>query len=248
MLRVATVNNYKPFSYTVAGRQTGMLPEMVTAVAQVMGLKAQVSDVDFSSILTGLQARRYDIGMGEYFVYPDRLKVADFVTEWSNHDSFVVDEASSYRPRSLADVCGKRIAVLSGSSGPPAMESARTKCAAAGAPAPQVQTYSVMSGAVLALTSLRVDAVLTGHEVGVALKQDGVAIKATGSVGGGPTATAVSRDPGDAGLAEAIAAAYRTLIKDGTYRAIHKRWGTEYGAIKKPTVYRRGDTPPTYGD
>ncbi|MEU1301672.1 transporter substrate-binding domain-containing protein [Streptomyces shenzhenensis] len=248
VLRVAMMNNYKPYSYTVAGKQTGVLPEMVTAVAQVMGLKVEITDVDFSSILTGLQARRYDIGMGEYFVYPDRLQVADFVTEWSNYDSFIVSADGDYRPQSLADVCGRRIAVLAGSSGVPAMKSGAATCAAAGAAPPRVQTYSMMSGAVLALTSHRVDAVLTGHEVGVALKQDGVAIRATGAVGGGPTATAVGRGADAAGLPEAIAAAYRKLIADGTYKVIHSRWGTDYGMIDDPTVYRLGDTPPSYGE
>ncbi|WP_167499418.1 transporter substrate-binding domain-containing protein [Streptomyces malaysiensis] len=248
VLRVAMMNNYKPYSYTVAGKQTGVLPEMVRAVAQVMGVKAEITSVDFSSILTGLQAHRYDIGMGEYFVYQDRLQVADFVTEWSNYDSFIVSASSDYRPRTVADVCGRRIAVLVGSSGVPAMESGRAKCAASGAAAPQMRTYSMMSGAVLALTSNRVDAVLTGHEVGVALKQDGVAVRSSGRVGGGPTATAVSRGADTAGLPEAIAAAYRRLIADGAYKTIHTRWGTDYGVIDDPTVYRPGDTPPKYGE
>lgn len=211
VLRVATMNNYKPYSYTDDGAHVGVLPEMATAVAQVMGLKAEITAIEFSSILTGIQAQCYDIGMGEYFVREDRLKVADFVTEWSNYNAFVVS-------------------------------------AAGGAAAPEVQTFSVMNDAVLALTSGRVDAVLTGREVGLSLEQDGVPVVAVGKVGGGPTATAVGRSPEADGLPEAIAAAYRALIADGAYETIHTRWNTDYGMIDDPTVYRAGDTPPTYAD
>ncbi|MBK1787911.1 transporter substrate-binding domain-containing protein [Prauserella cavernicola] len=248
VLRVAMMNNYKPYSYNENGEHVGMIPEMATAVAQVMGLEAENTAVDFSSILTGLQAQRYDIGMGEYFVREDRLQAADFVTEWSNHNSFIVDAAGDYQPETIADVCGRRIAILSGSSGVPSMETGVSRCAENGKEAPEVRTFSVMNDAVLALTSGRVDAVLTGREVGVSLEEDGAPVKTVGKVGGGPTATAVGRQSGNDGLPEAIAAAYRALIDNGVYESIHTKWKTDYGMITDPTVYRLGDTPPTYED
>ncbi|NKQ57716.1 transporter substrate-binding domain-containing protein [Amycolatopsis sp. K13G38] len=121
VLRVAMMNNYKPYSYNEAGKQVGVLPEMVTAVAQTMGLEAEITAVDFPSILTGLQAQRYDIGMGEYFVREDRLQVADFVTEWSNYDSFIVRESGDYQPASppTSPACPRR-------SPPPTAHSSRT--------------------------------------------------------------------------------------------------------------------------
>ncbi|MEQ3553464.1 transporter substrate-binding domain-containing protein [Pseudonocardia nematodicida] len=246
VLRVATMNNYKPFSFNDAGTQTGMIPDMSTAVAETMGLRIEVNAVDFGSILTGLQAGRYDIGMGEFFVRPDRLEVADFVTEWSNSDAFIVADTSDYRPDGLPDTCGQRIAILTGSSGVPAMERGAEVCTEAGQPAPEVQTFPAMNDAVLALTSDRVDAVLTGREVGVVLEQDGVPVTSSGQVSGGPTATAVSRAPDVEGLPEAIQAAYESLIANGTYEAIHQKWGTDYGVIDDPAIYRAGDTPPVY--
>ncbi|SNT50807.1 transporter substrate-binding domain-containing protein [Rhodococcoides kyotonense] len=245
-LRVATMNNYKPYSYTDGSELVGMIPEMATAVAGVMGLTADITAIEFPSILTGLQAQRYDIGMGEYFVREDRLEVADFVTEWSNYNAFVIRQGSEYKPESIDDVCGRAVAILAGSSGVPAMDAGVAKCAEAGEPAPIVSTFPVMSEAVLALTSQRVDAVLTGREVGIALVDDGVPVEASGRVGGGPTATAVARSTETEGLPEAIAAAYAKLIEDGTYASIHEKWKTDYGMIEDPTVYRMGDVPPTY--
>ncbi|XBS71481.1 transporter substrate-binding domain-containing protein [Acerihabitans sp. KWT182] len=246
VLRVATMTKYQPFSFVIDGKNVGMIPEMVTAVAQTMGLKADIQGMDFPSILLGLQAQKYDIGMGEFFVRKDRLEVADFVTEWSNFDAFVVNKGSDYLPKGIEDVCGHKIAILAGSSGVPAMETGKQRCASEGKAPPQVSVFPQMSDAVLALSSHRADAVLTGREVGLTLVASGQPFVPTGRVGGGPCATAVARNASEAGMLQAIQAAYAYLIKSGTYGKIHKRWGTDYGMIDNPTIYRQGNVLPDY--
>jgi polar amino acid transport system substrate-binding protein len=247
-LNIATMTKYQPYSFTVDGKQVGMIPEMVTAVAQTMGLKPAISTMDFPAILLGLQAKKYDIGMGEYFVRQDRLEVADFVTEWSNYNAFLVNKDSTFKPEGLADICGRKVAILAGSSGVPAMEIGTQRCKDAGQPAPEVSNFPAMSDAVLALSSHRVEAVLTGREVGLAMINQGQPFLASGKVGGGPTATAVARTDDSDGLLKAIQAAYLHLIKTGVYGEIHKRWGTDYGMIDNPTIYRKGDQPPSYAN
>lgn len=247
-LLIATMTSYQPYAFVVEGRLVGMIPEMATAVAQTMGLQPEISPIEFPAILLGLQSNRYDIGMGEYFVREDRLQVADFVTEWSNYNAFVVNEGSQYMPESIADTCGHHIAILAGSSGVPAMDAAKKHCSEAGEPEPQISSFPVMADAVLALSSNRVEAVLTGREVGLTLVNSGQPFVATGRVGGGPTATAVARADDNESLAEAIKAAYLHLMENGTYEEIHRRWGTDYGMIDDPTIYRQDDTPPTYAN
>lgn len=247
-LNIATMTKYQPYSFTVDGKQVGMIPEMVTAVSQTMGLKPLISTMDFPAILLGLQAKKFDIGMGEYFVRQDRLEVSDFVTEWSNYNAFIVNKGSTFMPTGLADICGHKVAILAGSSGVPAMEIGTQRCKEAGKPAPEVSNFPAMADAVLALSSNRVEAVLTGREVGLAMINQGQPFAASGKVGGGPTATAVARTDDSDGLLKAIQAAYLHLIKTGTYAKIHKRWGTDYGMIDNPTIYRKGDQPPSYAN
>lgn len=246
VLRVATMTKYQPFSFVSGGKNAGMIPEMVTAVAETMGLKADISGMDFPSILLGLQAQKYDIGMGEFFVRKDRTEVADFVTEWSNFDAFVVNKGSQYMPKTIEDACGRKIAILAGSSGVPTMEEAKKHCSTVGKETPRVSVFPQMSDAVLALSSKRVDAVLTGREVGLTLVASGQPFVPTGRVGGGPCATAVARNENSDALLKAIQAAYLSLIKSGKYAEIHQRWGTDYGMIDNPTIYRKGDTLPEY--
>ncbi|WP_343550406.1 transporter substrate-binding domain-containing protein [Pantoea sp.] len=246
VLRVATMSRYQPFSFVQDGKKVGMIPEMVTAVAQTMGLKVEINQMDFPGILLGLQSNKYDIGMGEFFVRKDRLEVADFVTEWSNFDAFVVNKGSTYLPQNFDDVCGHKIAILAGSSGVPTMQAGKEHCAKAGKPAPIVTAFPQMSDAVLALSSNRVEAVLTGREVGLTLVASGQPFEPSGRIGGGPCATAVARTEYSDEMLKAIQAAYLSLIKSGKYQEIHKKWGTDYGMIDNPTIYRKSDALPTY--
>lgn len=126
------------------------------------------------------------------------------------------------------------------------MEIGTQRCREAGKAAPDVSNFPAMSDAVLALSSNRVEAVLTGREVGLAMINQGQPFAVSGKVGGGPTATAIARTEGHESLPEAIQAAYLHLIKTGVYEKIHKRWNTDYGMIDNPTIYRKGDQPPNY--
>ncbi|MFB9952964.1 hypothetical protein ACFFP0_29330 [Rhizobium puerariae] len=155
---------------------------------------------------------------------------------------------SQFMPRGLTDICGHKIAILAGSSGAPAMEVGKKRCEEASQAAPDVSSFPAMADAVLALSSNRVEAVLMGREVGLAMIKQGQPFATTGKVGGGPTATAVARTEDSDNLLEAIQAAYVHLITSGTYEKIHRRWGTDYGMIDNPTIYRRGDQPPSYAN
>jgi len=40
--------------------------DLATAIAQVMGLKADVQNITFDSIIPGLAANKYDLGMSSF--------------------------------------------------------------------------------------------------------------------------------------------------------------------------------------
>ena len=54
--------------------------DLATALAQAMGLKADVKNVTFDSIIPGLAANKYDLGMSSFTVTKEREKTVDFVT------------------------------------------------------------------------------------------------------------------------------------------------------------------------
>ena len=63
-LVVGTEAQYAPNEFLASDGHTiiGMDPDLVTALAETMGLKAKFNDAQFEAIIPGIQAGRYDLG------------------------------------------------------------------------------------------------------------------------------------------------------------------------------------------
>lgn len=248
VLRVAVPVSGAPYEETKDGQLVGMEPDLANAVAALMGLKAEISHVPFAQALTGLQADRYDMSYGEFYVTAERQKVADFVTHWQTYSSFLTQKSDSFEPGSLTDLCGHTVAGMTGTPELALLQGAVANCASAGKPL-TVSAFPDYGSAILALSSKRIDGILNdrgGEELTI---KEGQPFKISGHVVGGPCAIAIRRedDAGDQQLAKAVQKAYETLIADGKYADILNKNGTSYGAITNPTIYTATTTPPNYG-
>ena len=75
------------------GRHTtviGMDADLAKAIAQLMGLTPNVQNVTFDSIIPGLAAGKYDLGMSSFTDTKEREKTVDFVTYLTAGTSFYV--------------------------------------------------------------------------------------------------------------------------------------------------------------
>ena len=68
----------------------GMDADLAKAIAQLMGLQANVQNIPFDSIIPGLAAGKYDLGMSSFTDTKDREKTVDFVTYATAGTSFFV--------------------------------------------------------------------------------------------------------------------------------------------------------------
>ncbi len=244
VLRIAVPDVGKPLAYKEGPDLRGMDPQLANAVAGVLGLKPEVSLIPFAAALTGLQANKYDISYGEFYVTAERLKVADFVTNWQDYSSFLVAKAKDYKPTTLKDICGRTVGAMAGSAELETLNKASKSCSGA---ASTVSAFPSVSNAILALNSGRVDGVLInrgGAQEAIHLDNS---LDASGEIGGGPTATAVARTENSDKLLAAIKAAYDHLIESGEYAKILEKNDTAYGAAKTAVIYKEGSTPPKYG-
>jgi polar amino acid transport system substrate-binding protein len=244
VLRIAMPDIGKPLAYKDGNNLKGMDVDLANAVARVMGLKAEISLIPFSAALTGLQADKFDISFGEFYVTNERLKVVDFVTNWQDYSSFLALKSGKTKLATLTDICGRQVGAMAGSAELETLKAAAPKCSGN---APTVSSFPSISNAVLALHSGRVDGVLInrgGAQESIHLDDQ---LVATGEIGGGPTATAVARNKNAEKLGLALQAAYDQLIQDGAYATILKANDTAYGAAKSASIYREGATPPKYG-
>lgn len=245
VLRIAVTDAGKPIGYKEGADIKGMDPDLAHAIAGVLGLKPDISFIPFSAALVGLQADRFDISYGEFYVTAERLKVADFVTNWQDYSSFLVTKAGDYRPTKLDDICGRNVGAMAGAAEIETLKTASSsQC---GEKAATVSAFPSTSDAILALNSGRVDGILIScSRAQEAINLDG-GLDASGEIGGGPTATAVARTENSAELLAAIKAAYDHLIESGDYARILEKNDTAYGATKEARIYTESDTPPKYG-
>jgi polar amino acid transport system substrate-binding protein len=244
VLRIAIPDVGKPLAFKEGADLKGMDPDLANAIAGVLGLKPEVSLIPFAAALTGLQANKFDISYGEFYVTSERLKVADFVTSWQDYSSFLVKKSENYKPVALKDICGHTVGAMAGSAELETLKTAAGKCSGA---APTISAFPSVSNSILALNSGRVDGVLINRGgAQEAIHLDG-GLNASGEIGGGPTATAVARTENSEKLLAAIKAAYDHLIESGVYMKILEKNDTAYGAAKSAVIYKEGSTPPKYG-
>jgi polar amino acid transport system substrate-binding protein len=233
-LLVASDASYPPIESIGGDGKTvqGMDPDLAKALASEMGLKADVRNATFDAIIPGLASGKYDLGMSAFSDTKEREQTVDFVTYFSAGTSFYVKAQGGPTVNTLADLCGKTVAVEKGTTQQSDAEAQSKKC---GAKAVKVLTFPDQNGANLALSSGRAQVGMADSPVAAFLvKKSGGQFKLVGkSYGFAPYGIAI---PKNSGLAPAIQAALQQLIKDGRYLSILKRYSIQSGAIKAPAI------------
>ncbi len=236
-ITVATDASYAPNEFYASDNKTiiGMDIDLAKALGQVLGLKVNVVDAKFDSIIPGLASGKYDLSLSSFTDTKDREKTVDFVTYFSAGTSLMV-KAGNPEKLTPDTLCGKTVAVESGTvQQDPDIPTRSKTCTAAGKAAITPLVFPDESGANLALSSGRADAVLADSPVAdYAAKQSNGQFEITGSsYDTAPYGIAV---PKTNGLTQPIQQALKKLISDGTYTSILKKWGIADGAITDPQV------------
>ncbi len=236
-LVVAADATYAPNEFVASNGKTvvGMDPDLAVALASVMGLKINVVNASFDSIIPGLQAGKYDLGMSSFTDTKARQKVVDFVTYFSAGTSFYVAAQRGPAIETLADLCGRTVAVESGTTESSDATAQSATCKKQGKPGVTVSNFPDQNSANLALSSGRAQVGMADSPVAAYIvKQSQGRFKLSGKpYGTAPYGIAI---PKGTGLDKPILDALKVLMKDGTYKSILSKWGIEQGAITNPKI------------
>ena len=236
-LSVAADASYAPNEFVGSNGKTveGMDADLAKALASVMGLKADVKNQTFDSIIPGLAAKKYDLGMSSFTDTKARQKVVDFVTYFSAGTSFYTKAQGGPTVNGLADLCGLKVAVEKGTTQQADATAQSKKCTAAGKKPVTVSVFPDQNGANLALSSGRAQVGMADSPVAdYQVKQSNGQFKLTGTpYGTAPYGIAMNKQ---SGLDRAVLAGIKTLMSDGDYKTILNHWGIESGAISNPVI------------
>jgi polar amino acid transport system substrate-binding protein len=231
-LSVAADASYAPDEFIGPDGHTvvGMDADLSKALAAEMGLKANVVNATFDTIIPGLSAGKYDLGASSFTDTKAREKVVDFVDYFEAGTSFFTKSSGGTSVTGLADLCGKSVSVESGTTEESDAKGQSAKCTKAGKPKVNVLVYPTQSAANLALSSGRAEIAMADSPVAAyQVKQSNGTFKVVGKTYG-PFIYGLAI-PKKEGIATAVRAALVALVKGGTYQAILARWGIQSGAI-----------------
>jgi polar amino acid transport system substrate-binding protein len=242
-LTVAADASYAPNEFIGSDGHTvvGMDADLSKALAAVMGLKANVVNATFDTIIPGLAAGKYDMGASSFTDTKEREKTVDFVDYFSAGTSFFTKASGGVSVGGLADLCGKTVSVESGTTEETDAKGQSSKCKAAGKPAVNVLVFPTQSAANLALSSGRAQLSMADSPVAdYQVKQSNGTFKLVGQpYGTAPYGLAL---PKSAGTAPAVLAALKVLESNGTYASILSKWGIQSGAIPVSEMKINGAT------
>lgn len=236
-LTVAADATYAPNEFIGPDGHTvvGMDADLAQALGQVMGLKVNMVNATFDTIIPGIASGKYDLGMSSFTDTKARQQTVDFVTYFSAGTNFYVKASGGPNIQSLADLCGHKVAVEKGTTQQADAQAQASKCTKAGKPAVNVEIFNDQNSVNLALSSGRADVAMADSPVAAyQVKQSSGAFKLSGpAYGTAPYGIAM---PKNNGMAKPVLAALKHLMADGTYMKILTKWGVQAGAINNPVI------------
>ena len=215
-LVVATSPDFPPFESIEGGEVVGIEVDILNLICAELGVELEIVQMDFDSVLLGVQAAKYDCGMSGITASEDRKANMLFTTPYYNAAQvIVVAEGSPITGK--ADLAGKVASVQTGTT-------AESGCQDEGI---DVQAFAANADAKAALTTGKVDAWVVDNLTALQMVEEGDGLvvleeKMTEE----PYAFAFAKGSED--LVAEINKSLEKLINDGTVEAIFTQFGEAY--------------------
>lgn len=216
-LTIGMEGTYPPFNYKDdQGKLTGFDVDIATALAAKLKLKPQFVLTEFSGILAGLQANKYDVIVNQLGITPERQKSIAFTAPYAySSPQIIVRKTGGGDYKTLADLKSKRVGVGLGSN---FEQQLRTEGGI------NVVTYPGAPEYLADLAAGRLDAAYNDRLlVGYLIKSRNLPIKGAGVVGQ-PEAVGIALKKTNPSLKAALDKALLQIKADGTYAKISRQW------------------------
>lgn len=217
-LVIATSPDFPPFEYLEDDKVVGIEIELLEMVADELGVELVIEEMDFESVMPGVQAAKYDVGVSGITITEKRKENASFTDPYFLASQAIVVMADS-DITCKADLEGKKIAVQTGTT-------AEDYCMENDY---DVLAYQANNDACSALTSGKVDAWVVDNEVAISISAEtnGQTVVLDEAMTSEPYAFAFAKK-GSETLIDAFNEQIRQWIEDGTMQAIFDKYEVPY--------------------
>ncbi|QAY69600.1 ABC transporter substrate-binding protein [Xylanimonas protaetiae] len=232
-LTVGSDLTYAPAEFVGTDGKTavGFDIDIITAVAQLMGLEVDVQSSAFDAIIPSI-GTRYEVGISSFTINADRLQTVNMVSYFDAGSLFAVAKGNpdGIDPQNL---CGVTVGVQTGTVQQEALEAAQAAC---GDDTIDVLPFESQADVTTNLVEGRVQVMYADSPItAYAVEQAGGDIETLGEIhDSAPYGIVVAKD--DTDLAEAVRAALQQLMDDGDLKAIAAVWGQADGVLSTSEV------------
>ncbi|AIR62853.1 ABC transporter substrate-binding protein [Cedecea neteri] len=113
-LTVGSDITFPPYEYLDGKTPAGFDIEFINGVAEAMKLKPNYVDTRFTSLIPGLQAKRFELIASALFITPERQKVIDMVPYLKTGESLLTLSNASFKPTKPEELCGHKVGSMQG--------------------------------------------------------------------------------------------------------------------------------------
>ncbi|WP_248803114.1 ABC transporter substrate-binding protein [Pseudomonas sp. MWU13-2100] len=232
----AIMPNYPPmdFKNPASNELTGVDFDLGNALAQHMGVKMKWQETSFEQMINALTTKRVDIVLSGMTDTAERQKAVDFVDYFTSGSQFYTLEKNK-DINEMTDICGKTAGTSRRTTFPAEIAAWST----AHCPADKQIKVIGTEGSADARAQLRQSRINVAVQGSETLPYLVAQEKNTFKIIGAPmvvqfTGIGVSKE--NAQLRDAIQTALQSMIADGSYQAILKKWDLSVGAVDNIAV------------
>lgn len=235
VLKVATTTGNAPMDFATSdGTPQGVDIDLATAAAQLLGVKPQFFETQFSGLIAAENSGRSDVIWGAMNDNALREKQVTFVDYFKHGFSVMVPKGNPKNIKSPADFCGLTFAESQGSVFQTLVpQLSKENCTSKGKKAINVTIYPDNQGTYQALSANRVDAIMAAQEQVAYQSQLNSALQQVPSINLNVVHYGIGIAPKNTQLVNVMKATLEKMFENGTYQQIVAKWKLQPQAITK---------------
>ncbi|MFJ2740324.1 ABC transporter substrate-binding protein [Streptomyces sp. NPDC087440] len=249
VLEIGTNAEYAPMESKEGGKIVGVDADLAAEIGKKLGVEVKLTDAKFDTLITGVNAGRYDAAMSSITDNKSRQEGldekgkklgqgVDFVDYFVAGTAIYVKKGNAAGIKSFDDLCGKPVGVQMGTTYETALKNLSKKCTDGGKKAVDIKSFENDTEA---QTRVRAGGVVAG------VNDFPVAADLARKAGGGNTFEVVGEqfeagpfgiavDKKNSKLRDVLKEAVDAIIKDGSYKKVLEKWGAQTGAIEAAAI------------
>ena len=232
--------SFPPYEYQQDGEYAGFDIEMGAALAEIMGLEAEISDMQFDGLIPALQGNRIDLINSAMYINPEREEQVDFIPYMVIGEAIVVPQGNPKNVGSLDDLSGLTVAVTVGAIEEVFATDHNEVLRAAGQPEMTVLTLPTANDAILATQQGRADAYLHSTPGAAYLMQEMPNSFEVAAIFALDTRIGMAVRKGDTAMKEALEAALAEFVTSGKYDELMAK----YNLPQELSLFQDGTATP----